>query len=69
MGALKYSLFSDYGHHEELDKICREYTEYFNDKMTGFKNTTVKSFSSREYHNAWPSIKDFEEVKQKPFQT
>ena len=56
MAALKYSIYSEYGYYDELDSVSREYLDYFNDKMTGFKNSTVKSFSDREYHNAWPSI-------------
>jgi hypothetical protein len=54
MGAVRFSLYTDYGFEPDLAELVENYTDYYRDKVNENKNSIVKSFLMRDFDKIHP---------------
>ena len=68
MGAVRFSLYTDYGFEPDLAELVENYTDYYRDKVNENKNSIVKSFLMRDFDKIHPIMQQNDKVMTAPFQ-
>ena len=67
LGAIRFSLYTDYGFEPDLAELVENYTDYYRDKVNDNKNRIVKAFHNRDFDIIYPTLLANEKVINAPF--
>jgi hypothetical protein len=68
IGAIRFSLYTDYGFEPDLAELVENYTDYYRDKINDNKNRITKAFHNRDFDIVYPTLQANERVQNAPFQ-
>jgi len=54
LGALRFSLYTDFGFEEQLAELTENYTDFYRDKVNKNKNEIVTALKNRNFDLVYP---------------